>query len=415
MKFGQDQEEKPLKLTPGKEVKMHTIVTEKADQASKILQEKEIDLWLVFARETTSGGDPVLPLIYGHDLTWQSAFLFSRTGERIAILGRLEAETARRVGIFSQIIPYDQAVSVPLLETLNKFEPHSIAINYSRDDVLSDGLSHGMYLLLQDYLANTPFLSRFISAAPIVTALRARKTAGEIARIQKAIETTNLIYQSTFEFIQPGFSELKISAFMQKQLIEHNVTSAWDLDHCPAVNAGPESQVGHVGPTDLTIKRGHLLHFDFGVRQAGYCSDIQRMVYFLKENETSPPEPVVKGFNTVVQAIQAAVAAMHPGVLGKEVDHIVRKSLTDAGYPEFPHATGHHLGRLAHDGGGILGPEWERYGDTPNQPLEPGHVYTIEPSLFVPGYGWIGIEEDVLVMEQETVYLSKPQTELILK
>ena len=138
-------------------------------------------------------------------------------------------------------------------------------------------------------------------------------------------------------------------------------------------------------------------------------------MYFLRPDESAPPAAVQHGFDTIVAAIQAAVAAMKPGVLGKDVDAVARKVVTDAGYPEFKYATGHHLGRACHDGGGILGPEWERYGDTPNRPLEVGHVYTVEPGLFVPGYGYMGLEEDVLVTETGAVYLGAPQTELIVK
>ena len=81
----------------------------------------------------------------------------------------------------------------------------------------------------------------------------------------------------------------------------------------------------------------------------------------------------------------------------------------------YKYATGHGLGRNAQDGGPLLGPAWERYGDTVRRTVEAGHVYTVEPGLAVPGYGYIGLEEDVLVTDDGAVYLGEPQRELWVK
>ncbi len=123
----------------------YPLIQEKVNQAIGILQETGIDLWLTFVRETSAGGDPVLPFIYGHDATWQSAFILTRQGERIAIMGHFDAENARRTGAYNQVFTYHEAFSKPLLEVLKQLNPQQIALNYSVNDPHADGLSHGMY------------------------------------------------------------------------------------------------------------------------------------------------------------------------------------------------------------------------------------------------------------------------------
>ena len=150
------------------------------------------------------------------------------------------------------------------------------------------------------------------------------------------------------------------------------------------------------------------------MKYEGYCSDIQRVAYVLREGETEAPPEVQRGFDTVRTAIEKSREEMEAGVTGNSIDVISREAITNAGYPEYPYALGHQLGRVAHDGGALLGPLWEKYGESPNQKLEVGQVFTIEPGLAVPEYGYIGLEEDVLITEEGAEYLGEPQTRLVL-
>lgn len=395
---------------------MSILVQQKVTQAVEILNEFNIDLWLTFVRETTANSDPVLPLIYGDEgLTWHSALLISRAGNTTAIVGQHEANSAQSTGVYPNVIPYDYSIRQALLDTIQQINPAQIAINMSVNDVMADGLSHGMFLTLQRIFDATPYQDRFISAENIISALRGRKVSEEVARIRKAIQTTEEIYNQVFDFIQPGITEKQVSDFMHDQITSRHLEPSWNWDGCPIVNAGPDSPVGHGAPGDIQIQRGQIVHLDFGVRENGYCSDIQRTVYMLAPGETQPPAAVQHGLETVVDAIQAVVSQMRPGKPAYELDQIAREKIMNAGYPEFMYATGHQLGRLAHDGGALMGPRWERYGASPMRELEAGQVYTVEPGLFVPGYGYIGIEEDVLVTETGAEFLSKPQLTMITK
>ncbi len=392
-----------------------TLIQEKVSQAIEILKQQNIDLWLTFVRETSGVRDPALDFLIGaNDLTWPSALILTRDGKRVAIVGNLETEALRRLDVFDEIIGYDTAVSGPLRDTMTRLNPDHIAVNTSRNNVHADGLTHAMYEFLQQYLADTPYANRFISAEPVINALRGRKTPAELARIRRAVEITNEIYEKTFAFIKVGMTEIEVGEYMHRLVKEYNVGLAWPAENCPAVNSGPNKVVGHNGPTDIKIERGHIIHFDFGVKYDEYCSDIQRIAYVLREGKTQAPPEVQRSFDTVRTAIEQSRAAMKAGVTGNSIDVIAREVVTDSGYPEYNYALGHQLGRVAHDGGALLGPLWEKYGDSPNQILEVGQVYTIEPGLAVPGYGYLGLEEDVVMTENGAEYIGDPQTEIVL-
>ena len=392
-----------------------SLLQEKATQATGILGELGVDLWLTFVRETSGVRDPALDFLIGpRDLTWQSALMFTKKGERIAIIGNLEKDEIASLGIFDTILGYDKSVRDLLRKTISRINPNQIAVNTSKNNVHADGLTHAMHTILVEYLTDTAYSERLVSAEPVINALRGRKTPVEAERIRKAVALTDKIYRKTFEQLSVGMTEIEVAAKMHAQVTEADAGFAWPRESNPAVNSGPESPVGHSGPTDIQIQPGHILHWDFGVKYEEYCSDIQRVAYVLHESETEAPSEVQRGFETVRRAIEEARAAMKPGVQGAEIDTIAREIVTGAGYTEYKHALGHQLGRVAHDGGSLLGPLWEKYGDSPRLKLEVGQVYTIEPSLIVPGYGVIGLEEDVIMIETGAEYLGEPQDKFVL-
>jgi len=123
---------------------------------------------------------------------------------------------------------------------------------------------------------------------------------------------------------------------------------------------------------------------------------------------------VQKGFDTILRSIRDTAAMIRPGKTGAEIDDVARAVVTAAGYAEYPHGTGHQIGRVAHDGGGGLLPRWERYGNTPLLPIEAGQCYTIEPRLTVEGYGVATCEDIVVVEDDAATFLSRPQDRLWL-
>ncbi len=390
------------------------LVQEKVLQTLQVLKEKDVDAWLTFVRETPQMQDPCMELIAGVEVTWHSAFILTSKGDRIAIVGRFDRENVELTGAYQQVIGYDESIRKPLVEILTRLNPACIAINYSENDPAADGLTHGMWATLFRLLEGTPFSGRFISAENLIGALRGRKSPAEIARIKAAIATTDRIFADLTGFLRPGQTELELRDFVRERMVAYQVEPAWELDYCPIFSAGPDSPVGHAAPGPYPTARGQVLQIDFGVKQSGFCSDIQRLWYFLDGGETQAPPDVQRTFNAVRAAILAASKVLRPGSLGWEVDQAARSSLVRAGYPEYQHATGHQLGRTSHDGSTVLGPRWERYGQTPYGVVEAGNVFTLELGAQVPNRGYVSLEEDVVVTARGMEWLTQPQTELML-
>lgn len=389
------------------------LVREKLDQAVEILREQDVDLWLTLVRETLLTSDPCLDLIAGVYSAWQGAFLVSASGERVAIVGRFDAPSVEGLGTYD-VIGYDESIRPHLRATVERLAPRSIALNYSESDPAADGLTHGLWLMLSETLEGSSYAERLVSSERIVNALRGRKSVFEIERVRAAAGVTEEIFEVVTRVLQPGMSELEIAAVMHAEVARRGVGYAWGRDHCPAVDAGPDKEVGHTAPGELRTRRGELLHVDFGISRDSYCSDLQRVWYLLDDGETEAPTDVADAWDALWASVNAAVQLLRPGVAGWEVDAAARSSLVAAGYPEPLYALGHQLGRSAHDGGTVLAPRWDRYGAAPFGVVETGNVFTVEYGTAVPGRGYIGLEEDVLVTAAGAEWLSTPQRELWL-
>ena len=387
------------------------LIQEKISQATAILNELQVDAWLTFVRETTLQPDPALELIADLDVTWKTAFIIHRSGAHVCIIGHFDAENARNLGVY-EVVDYHQGISQPLREVLTRLDPAQIAINYSENDVAADGLSVGMYRSLQAILAGTPYADRLISAEQIIAALRGRKSQAEIERVRQAVDTTEKLFDEVEAFVRPGMTQREIADFVHGRIDALNLDYAWPKPFNPIVTCGPESASGHAAPGDVVLQKGHTLHMDLGVKQNDYCSDIQRMWYVLDDGETAAPPEVQRAFDVVLGAIKAGEAALRPGVPGWQVDAAARAHIVANGYPEYMHAFGHLLGRVAHDGATVLGPRWERYAGICELPVEVGNIFTLELHVVVPERGMMSLEEDVLVTTNGVEYLSQPQTAL---
>jgi Xaa-Pro aminopeptidase len=386
-----------------------SLIKEKVKQAVGLLGEFGADCWITFTRESQINGDPTLIFLAPVAVTWHSAFIISRDGRARAIVGRYDQRAVAETGAYDEVTAFVTSFREPFLDYMKTIRPATIAVNYSKDSEIADGLTHGMFLTLEELLAEAGLAGRLVSAERIVSALRERKTAAEIDAVRRAVRAAEEIFAKVAGFIAPGRTEKDVAAFMSAEVAAHKLVPAWGEETCPAVFTGPDTAEAHYGPTGKVVAPGHVLNMDFGVKVDGYCSDLQRTFYVRDKGETAPPAEVARGFETIVRAVEESRRAIKPGVPGHAVDAVARGIIVGAGYEEFPHALGHQVGRFPHDGTALLGPKWDKYARKPFQLLEEGMVFTIEPRLTVPGRGIVTIEEMVVVRRDGAEWLSTPQ------
>jgi Xaa-Pro aminopeptidase len=301
------------------------------------------------------------------------------------------------------------------MAVLDSWNPRSVGVTWSASDDTADSITFGMYRMLESLLAGSPYADRLVPAGDLAGEVRRRKLPDEIEGIHSAIAFTEQVFQRIEGHLKPGISEKEMQRQIQEWVREAGFGFSWEELIDPIVSFGPRSEaMGHTPPGDKKLEPGHLIHVDLGVQRGGFASDLQRTWYWLKDGETAAPEPVSKAFDATRAAIDAGMAVLKPGKAGHEVDAESRRTIVDAGYPEPAFAFGHHVGRVAHDGAGTLGPRWERYGNGPDVLIEPSNVFAVEMDIDVPGFGLVGLEEEAVVEAHGAHFLSNPQRELWL-
>lgn len=389
------------------------IIKEKHSQIYEILTTNRIDCWIIFVRETGTTPDSIMEFVVGNDIVLESAFIFVIYKDQLkkyALVGSFDANNEIEKGIWDEVIGYEHGIREHLRDKIQMLNPKKIALDFSLNDVSADGLTHGMYLILKNILSD--YSDKFMSAEPIIRAIRGRKTITELKLITKACQITEEINQLMEPHLKVGMSELDIQNKFYELIMNYNVGFAWPKYQNPMCDAGPGKEFGHISPqSNSYTKKGHTLHNDFGVKYKGYCSDLQRMWFFGRKEDV--PQELRHAFDTIAQAIQLAAQNIKPGLEGWKIDKIVRDYVKNRGYKEFMHSLGHPVGIKAHDGGALMGPLWERYGDLPKTLLEEDQVFTIEPSIKTENYGMVALEEMVIITKTGCKFIVEPATDFI--
>ncbi|MEE9520963.1 MAG: aminopeptidase P family protein [Dehalococcoidales bacterium] len=244
-------------------------------------------------------------------------------------------------------------------------------------------ITFSLYQQLSDILDKAPSHPRLIPVDGLVESLRAVKEPGEIELITKAVAISDAALKHIEGKIDVGMSEKEVAWEIEKFIRERgSETISCDI----IVASGPNSALPHAKPSSRAIQSGEPVVIDMGARVGGYSSDLSRTICL-----GTPDETFSKVYDAVFGAQLAAMAAIKEGMTGDEADKTARTVVEQAGYGEaFGHALGHGIGLVPH--------ELPRLGPNSGDKLVSGMVFTIEPGIYLAGWGGVRIE-DVIVME----------------
>ena len=214
----------------------------------------------------------------------------------------------------------------------------------------------------------------------LVEGLRERKDAGEVRLIEAANAVAVAALQATLAEVRPGLTELAVAGLLERNL---RAAGSEGFPFETIVASGPRAALPHARAADRQIAANDLLLIDFGAIVGGYCADVTRTVVVGRATERQ------REVHDVVRSANALAAArVRAGMTGKDADALARDYIADRGFGEaFGHSLGHGLGLEVH--------EAPRLARTAEAVLPPGAVVTIEPGVYLPGWGGVRVEDDV--------------------
>lgn len=228
--------------------------------------------------------------------------------------------------------------------------------------------------------------------------LRCIKTPEELEKIAKAEEIGDLAFKRILEDVRPGVSELFLAARLDYYMRELGAESN-SFDTIMA--SGLHSAMPHAIPSAKKLELGDFVTMDFGCHYKGYCSDMTRTIVLGHANEKQK-----EVYRIVLEAQTAAIEALCAGKTGREVDAVARGIIGKAGYGDyFGHGLGHSVGLFIHEAPS-LSPKCEEV-------LRENITMTVEPGIYVPGFGGVRIEDLVVITETGCKNLTHSPKELI--
>lgn len=295
----------------------------------------------------------------------------------------------RYVGMVKELCP-----NFTLVETTMELPLDKAVLGLVRDTGVSrlgfeaPHLSYETYRNLRKaLLAERHAVARLIPTTRLIEEIRSIKTPEELAIIERAVRLGDAAFNHVFQILTapdaPVMTERQVAWELERYIRENGGDG---VSFEVAVAAGPNSAIPHHRSGQRPIQPGEPVWIDVGARLDGYCSDLTRTFCLGR-----PDDRYREIYSIVLNAQLAAERALRPGISGKEVDAVARQVITAAGYGDaFRHGTGHGVGLAVHE----LPSLSQRAG---RERLAPGHVVTVEPGIYLPGWGGVRIEDMVVI------------------